>query len=366
MSFQDVDASHRRRDTRLVSRSEPTSKNLFVRVDGYPTKRQNSPRSVLLEDRYLAKRSESPVEESDDDRESYDGEEFPPSTMAVRNKSKFAKLNSEIVHFQKMVRKLRKILELGQRSPENQWKSRIIFRSLSEADIDIWRKLQEEERNMQKSEAETKALSAHQKLVRDYHRIHDIFERIASENNFFKEDDDIPAPIEWLDPEQIQEKMMQQEKEDFFERAMREREGEINGINQSMRMVNEIYNELGRIVHTQQDQIDTIEDNIRYARAGAECGNDHLKRANGPSCFDIAMEGYKGNDPDVKNIEDSDFRWSMPFETLKEDMKSVQRDLIDLGRDILLGGAGEKPMLGPCSCSSNVVDNSFPAQARNL
>lgn len=61
---------------------------------------------------------------------------------------------------------------------------------------------------------------------------------------------------------------------------MREREEEIRNINRGMHQVNEIYKDLAHIVGEQQEQIDTIENQMDDARANAEAGLHQVEKAN--------------------------------------------------------------------------------------
>lgn len=99
----------------------------------------------------------------------------------------------------------------------------------------------------------------------DNGRIHDDFRSLLSTYDVARSGD-IPPPIEWLSPQEIYRKGTVQQQvspqfllfnvfllflillcwtclyqEDFFERAMREQEAEVQGINQTMHHVNEIY-----------------------------------------------------------------------------------------------------------------------------
>lgn len=120
--------------------------------------------------------------------------------------------------------------------------------------------------------------------------------------------------------------------------------------------------ELGRIVETQQDQINEIGDSIGYSRANAECGLEHVTQANAPSCLDIAFEQRREAAPE--SVSDPDFRWSTPFETIGEDMKSVQNDILGLGKDILRYSSGAKLLGGRksmlrCASVEDVSDSTF-------
>ena len=61
---------------------------------------------------------------------------------------------------------------------------------------------------------------------------------------------------------------------------MREREEEIRNINRGMHQVNEIYKDLAHIVGSQQEQIDTIENQMEESKINAEAGLKQVERAN--------------------------------------------------------------------------------------
>jgi t-SNARE complex subunit (syntaxin) len=61
---------------------------------------------------------------------------------------------------------------------------------------------------------------------------------------------------------------------------MREREEEIRNINKGMHTVNEIYKDLAHIVGGQQEQVDTIENQMEDARDNAESGLSEVQKAN--------------------------------------------------------------------------------------
>ena len=66
----------------------------------------------------------------------------------------------------------------------------------------------------------------------------------------------------------------------LHEEIMREREEEIRNINKGMHQVNEIYKDLAHIVGSQQEQIDTIEQQMDDARGNAESGLEQVQKAN--------------------------------------------------------------------------------------
>jgi len=116
-----------------------------------------------------------------------------------------------------------------------------------------------------------------------------------------------------------------QAKEDFFDRTMREREEETKKINTKIHAVNNLYQELGRLVTDQQEDIDLVEDQIRYARANTEVGLDRLQKSRG-GMFGIRSE--REQPPPV--IAEEELNWRLPFQTFRHDIFEVRNDLVDL------------------------------------
>ena len=154
--------------------------------------------------------------------------------------------------------------------------------------------------------------------------------------------------------------------EDFFERAMRERDEEVQKINQKMHKVNSIYQELAALVESQQDNIDTVEETVQDAKDRVDGGLRHIEYARDRLCAmgddsydtpqcgnvnDVAEEDVstsrKGNGGTKATSEASFdrlrpssvgeteiFHWSMPFQTFHKDIKSVKNDIFGMGDDM--------------------------------
>lgn len=185
-------------------------------------------------------------------------------------------------------------------------------------------------------------------------------------------------------------------KEDFFERATREREEEIKNINRNMHKVNEIYKELAVLVESQQEQIGAVQENIHGAKDTVEGGLRHIEYARdrlcamgddahgSPACGgvgDVNVENESYSNRGCTEVQKSDytrlypssvgeseiFHWSMPFQTFHEDIKAVQDDIIGLGKDIsslrlpekLECGSLSDIQCGGKSDSASVVDTSI-------
>ena len=127
-----------------------------------------------------------------------------------------------------MVADLEKVMEAAGTSPEGQWRTRILMRSAQDADRDIWRKLYEFESSGQ-ADSSSRAQMAARKLKRDFGRVHEDLSRVLTEYERKQ-----LAEVSFLTKSE-------EKKEEFFDRAMREREEEVNNIHSSMNKVNEIY-----------------------------------------------------------------------------------------------------------------------------
>ena len=85
-------------------------------------------------------------------------------------------------------------------------------------------------------------------------------------------------------------------------------------------------------MHDQQEQIVQVEDHIMDAAANARAGVDHIQQKF-PYCGNMESEN-RSKPPRLRTGEE--FRWTMPFETMGEDIKEVvQKDILGLGSDII-------------------------------
>jgi len=296
----------------------------------------------------------------------------------MQRKSTFAKLTQETKHFQKMVADLEKIINDSGESPETAWRARILIRSAEETDRDLWKKLYEYERtllvsgdktsgkeNGSRSELRT-AQTACLKLHRDFKRSHKALVMALSlyEKRQKAEVSRLGA-VGWSQVEPSKSG------EDFFDRAMREREAELDRMNNSMHKVNDIYNELAALVEGQQEQIDQLDDNVVDSKANVEsaanqfncmanrdnlcgaaevdvppcgCGtltcmeNLNLTRSTSTDSPRDVQDTSVHDGETVNTRVSEEFHWYMPFETLSEDMKAVHNDITDLGKGILSKG----------------------------
>jgi hypothetical protein len=291
--------------------------------------------------------------------------------QTFERRSTFSKLIHETQQFQKLVADLDGILSQSGESPEASWRARIIIRSTQEAEKDLWDKLYKYEHSLltpesgageakdkENSQRELRtAQTACMKLHRDFNRSHKILIMVLTlhEKRQKAEASRVRA-VRWGG---------EKKDEDYFDRAMREREKELGRMNQSMHKVNEIYHEIAALVDGQQEDIDLLEDNVNDSATTVQSSVDEINcfferdRFCGAMRFgDMAemaddmrydckpldctkLEGEEKQEspflrPEIRKGEV--FDWFMPFENIGEDMKSVHRDIVRMGKDILQKG----------------------------
>jgi hypothetical protein len=163
-----------------------------------------------------------------------------------------------------MVTELETVLKQASTSPEAMWRSRILMRSAQDAQRDLQQRVHQQinaDGNKKKNTItipNSQALVlAQEKLQRDWNRTRQQFHKMVMESQQRQ-----LAELSLLSakngvtllPQQQQQQLLQQErhnqsshpgmqeeKEDFFDRAMRERQEEIERISQSMKTINDIY-----------------------------------------------------------------------------------------------------------------------------
>jgi hypothetical protein len=140
---------------------------------------------------------------------------------------------------------------------------------------------------------------------------------------------------------------------------MREREEETAQINAKIHVVNNIYEELGRLVNDQQGKIDLVEDQIRFARANTEVGLDHIEQAGVSMCGIAGTRNIPSKrDEPPQAISMDDLSWKLPFQTFQHDIFEVRDDLVDLvhvsAKKIKTLGRREL-----FQCGSQTIDDDF-------
>lgn len=289
--------------------------------------------------------------------------------QTFERRSAFSQLTHETQQFQKLVADLEGVLDQSGESPEASWKARILIRSAQEAEKDLWDKLYKHEKSLlipddAKDKTKTKdkensqkelrtAQTACMKLHRDFNRGHKALLMVLSlHEKRQKAEVSRLRNIGWSEAEK--------KDEDFFDRAMREREAELDRMNKSMHKVNEIYNELATMVDGQQHDIDILDDNLRDSKANVQSSMGQVACLFERERFCGAMDfGGPGDDygslpteytekkdevktgpsfspPVIRKGEG--FDWYMPFENIGEDMGAVHRDIVSFGKEIMQKG----------------------------
>jgi hypothetical protein len=121
----------------------------------------------------------------------------------------------------------------------------------------------------------------------------------------------------------------QDDDEDFYTKAMKDRQAELDKINRSMHQVNDVYKDLGFLVQKQQEPIDKLEENTDEARAYTESAT----RSTWDEILCFANEGAFCNDQNgvtgAWKIRGTDIHLPAPmcgdlgFSSSKEDVTSV-------------------------------------------
>lgn len=164
-----------------------------------------------------------------------------------------------------MVAELEKVLQQASSSPEAMWRSRILMRSAQDSQRDLQRQVHQmdfdsgsnnnnnnsSKKNNNNTNNNKARVLAHQKLQRDWNRAQQHFHKILMDSQrrqmaelsllSAKKVGDTAAAATKSGISRSSYPLLQEEKEDFFDRAMRERQEEIERISKSMNKINEIY-----------------------------------------------------------------------------------------------------------------------------
>eukprot|EP00536_Pseudo-nitzschia_multiseries_P002383 jgi/Psemu1/5410/gm1.5410_g len=273
----------------------------------------------------------------------------PMSSKTDQNTSTATLANSQglytqIARFQKMVSELESISRNSNSSgnnnnngnnasssPEAAWKSRILLRSAQDAERDLGSRLSlllssSQQRGTTGGEGGTGGAFAvrNKKLARDFRRARDQLQTVVAEMERRQRADvsflTAAAPAARTGTQQMTEETAEtlpasdnknytattttgaalHREEDFFDRAMRERNHEVKRISNSMKMVHEIYQDLAGLVDGQQEQIDQLEDLNENTKAETRAGLEEIQhgmwklcaadRSSGVALLDLSDE----------------------------------------------------------------------------
>jgi hypothetical protein len=313
--------------------------------------------------------------------------------LSLERRSKYAQLLHETTHYQKLVSDLEEVLPGAGESPQAAWRAKILMGSAQAVDQALWTKLYDYERGLvarEEGDIEVRqAQTACMKLHRDFKRSHKglVLALTLYEKKQRAEMARLGA-VGWSERE---------DEEDFYTKAMREREEEIQRMNLSMHRVKDLYQDLGLLVEEQQEPIDTIVEKNEESKGRVESGwndfmcmpdqdrmcqpNQSITVKDGkwkvdgeelvfaiPSCgtmgamaLDNLSEGLlvpeatevsehsmtitshnseespRGVIPDDASKDlrvEEDFHWYMPFETMAADIQAVHHDIIQMGKRV--------------------------------
>jgi hypothetical protein len=253
-----------------------------------------------------------------------------------------------------MVAELESLVQDAGASPELQWRTRILIRSAQDADQDIQTRLYQLDESQHSS---SRAQVALRKLHRDFGRVHqnllDVLQSYQRQQQ---------VEVSFLNHMEGDET-----KEEFFDRAMREREEEVNEIHTKMNQVNTIYQDLAALVDGQQEQIDKIAEGTEESKANTKDGLHEIRHGFFGLCVPLngqVAEGDEQQDQPKAGEEgfrvQENFQWSMPFETLADDMRAVHADVIKFGQG-MMDDLQDHVMEGPLSGCSQAFDCNHEA-----
>ena len=91
------------------------------------------------------------------------------------------------------------------------------------------------------------------------------------------------------------------------------------------------------MVDDQQEQIDNIADNAGYSRAATQAGAEHIHQYAEGLCGPLNVMDERSTtvaqEETARTLRvGEDFEWTMPFETIRDDMRAVQQDVLQFGK----------------------------------
>lgn len=300
--------------------------------------------------------SSSSSTKSSHNHKSHESQTVIEQRVAQQRHSMFSQLSYEVQQFQALVANLETVLDSASTHPEAMWRARILMSSAQETDQDLCQKLYAYEKTLSQGNNVRAAQSACLKLHRDFKRIHrSLVMTLTLQHQRQHAEVSRLGAVGWSGKEE----------EDFFDEAFRK--AEVEKVNASMHKVNDIYKDLSNYVEAQQFAIDQVQERVREAKETVESAAEHFQchaeqrrimcgavpmevAESGPctvsfgkafNCEEPVYESVAVSaDDDIVEVEHlslgdlrvtESFNYSMPFETLKQDMLSIRKDLINLG-----------------------------------
>ncbi|GAX13916.1 hypothetical protein FisN_5Lh183 [Fistulifera solaris] len=368
MSFQDLSGT-------LPTEAQQTIPRIVVQQpdDEEPPRLTQKTRSIVLHGKVQQ------LLDDGGDEELYDVEQVQIQRDAIRKrlqrKSDYSQLTAETQQYQKLVSELSALLDSSGETPEAAWRVRILMISAQETDK-LWEKLYNYEKTllMKKNslsstgEEELRTeQTACMKLHRDFKRSHKTLLMAMSlyEKKQSAEISRLGA-VGWS--------YNSDEKEDFYEKVMREREEELMRMNESIHQANDIYKNLAALVEEQQPQIDQVANALEYSKNNVEatvkdygcdfgfgdqlCSalgiEEAMKQWNPFPAYDDKVKLTETKTADTEALAENEetactsnlpnfkmdsFLWYDSLETLTNDFIALKNDIIQAGQNIAEQGS---------------------------
>jgi hypothetical protein len=93
------------------------------------------------------------------------------------------------------------------------------------------------------------------------------------------------------------------------------------------------------LVDSQQEQIDKVAETTEYSKSNTRAGLEKIQQSVLGLCGPVSTS-EQPKEGELRGGEK--FKWSMPFETISDDMRAVQQDVLKFGRDLMEDLQGER------------------------
>jgi hypothetical protein len=117
--------------------------------------------------------------------------------------------------------------------------------------------------------------------------------------------------------------------------------------------------DLAALVDSQQEQIDKVAEQTEEAKETTRSGLEHIQQSVMGLCGPVSSRDPMKNDTQKLRIGE-EFNWTMPFETISDDMRASAQDVLKFGRDIL---EDIETMENPIACSPVAFDECHDMRA---
>ena len=99
------------------------------------------------------------------------------------------------------------------------------------------------------------------------------------------------------------------------------------------------FQDLAALVDNQQENIDKIADSVERATGDTRAGFDRIRQSSVGLCGMLEPVSPRkentGKKPKHNFRVAEEFKWSMPFETINEDINDVKQDLMQVANDLM-------------------------------